>query len=133
MTGAFLGSIPNRTLATCRQKVGPRYEQSQFVYSLPSTLDLQAFEAAWSIVVAQHPVLRTRTIDTKDGIFQLVVDEKPAWTRSSAPLQQFIEQDKANAMVFGDLLIRFSRHPTELDRRKWRTNVFCPQRLPCYI
>lgn len=108
MTGAFMGSIANRTLSICRQKKGPRDEQSQLVFALPDSLDLQTFEAAWSAVIRRHPILRTRMIETNDGIFQVVIDEDPVWTRSNAPLRQFVEQDRANAMVFGDPLIRLS-------------------------
>lgn len=109
MTGAFLGSIANQTLAACRQKVGPRDEQSQCVFALPPTLDLAAFEQAWAVVVARHPILRTRMIDTADhGVLQVVVNEAPCWHWSTDPLEQVVEQDRAHAMVFGDRLIRLT-------------------------
>lgn len=112
MTGAFLGSIPNRTLSVCKQKTGPRDEQAQFVFALPHSIDLPTFESAWSAVIRRHPILRTRMIETQDGIFQVVIDEIPVWTRSNAPLRQFVEQDRANAMIFGDSLVRLSLvHP----------------------
>lgn len=108
MTGAFLGSISNRTLAACRQKRGIRDEQSQFAFSLPRTLDLRAFETAWSTVISRYPILRTRIIETDHGIFQVVIDENPVWMRSGASLHQFLQDDRAKAMIFGDPLIRLS-------------------------
>lgn len=80
MTGAFVGSLSDRTPAKCRQKIGSRDEQSQLVSSLPSLLDLDEFKEVGSVVIVRHPILRTRIVDTDRGVFQAVIDQSPVWT-----------------------------------------------------
>jgi aryl carrier-like protein len=92
--------------------------QSQVVYSLLPSLDLQIFKAVWNVAVCRHPTLRTRLINTSSGIFQAVLKEPecPRWKEESN-LKRYLQADGSYNMTFGDRLLRLatveSKDPNE--------------------
>ncbi|KAH8891594.1 amino acid adenylation [Thozetella sp. PMI_491] len=83
--------------------------QLQLVFSLPASIDLQKFKEVWDTAVRRHAPLRTRVINTPDGIFQVVV--KPGlqseWIESSS-LDEYLRMDEANHMGYGTELLRLA-------------------------
>ncbi|KAF9782556.1 Nonribosomal peptide synthetase gra1 [Fusarium sp. DS 682] len=83
---------------------------SQFVFRIPSTVDMYKFRKAWKRVASELPILRTRIIHIHgQGSLQVVVDEDIEWTETKqVTLSQFLEHDKQKPMHLGDRLVRFA-------------------------
>jgi len=78
--------------------------QCHIVFSLPKSLDLKRFRAAWNLLVRSTPILRTRLIRTAFGIFQVSISEPPKW-RKARSLGRYLQKDKLRAIGFGDRLV----------------------------
>jgi hypothetical protein len=88
---------------------GPWDWQSQVVYSLPPSLDLEIFKNLWIAAVKRHQALRTRVINTSSGVFQVVIKEpRPLEWEEAKNLDQYVEKDKISHMTFGDRLLRLA-------------------------
>jgi aryl carrier-like protein len=77
--------------------------QGQIIFSLPKSLDLKRFRAAWRLVIRSTPILRTRFIQTSAGIFQVLINE-PGKLRKAKSLDHYLQKDRANCIGFGDKL-----------------------------
>lgn len=80
--------------------------QAQSVYSLPVSLDLSRFRAAWEAVAANHAILRTRIIRTSVGFLQVVTKDRVNW-RKETSLKTYLENDRSEIIGLGDQLQRF--------------------------
>ncbi|KAI2954808.1 hypothetical protein CBS147322_3492 [Aspergillus niger] len=81
----------------------------QFVHSLPASIDLERFKAAWQIVALQNPILRTRFVnDDARGTLQVVVNEQIPWTKmdDQVSLQSFLVEDLNNSLRPGQPMSR---------------------------
>jgi aryl carrier-like protein len=80
--------------------------QCQIVFSLPKSLDLKRFRAAWRLVIRSTPILRTRFIQTSAGIFQVLINE-PGKLRKVRSLGTYLQKDRESSIGFGDKLNSF--------------------------
>lgn len=92
--------------------------QAQVVFSLPPSLDLSRFRAAWHSLIQSQPISRTRIIHVASrGFFQVVIKEDGEWLTTTS-LEQYLEKDKQDIMSLGDRLQRFCVVEDEdLDKR----------------
>ncbi|TVY83910.1 Nonribosomal peptide synthetase, partial [Lachnellula suecica] len=93
--------------------------QSQMVYSIPPSVDLDRFRDVWNSAIRRYPTLRTRIINTSSGILQVVVKEFEPWKWKSADdLEQYLEEDRSDHMTFGHRLLRLAIvEPRHTDQR----------------
>lgn len=80
--------------------------QAQSVYSLPASVDLEQFRAAWEAVAAAHEILRTRIIQSPQGLFQGILKNTTSW-RKETSLQSYLSNDRSSLIGFGEPLQRF--------------------------
>ena len=80
---------------------------AQDVVRLSEATDLVRFQASWNAVVASHPVLRTRIVQTNLGMFQAVLREQPQW-QFSDDLQQYLEEQRNTSIELGAPLLHFA-------------------------
>jgi len=85
----------------------PRDYQTQAVFSLPPSIDLEKFQAVWCTAFRRHAILRTRFININSRVFQVVVDDNATWERAEL-LQPYLQRDRHDNMEFGDKLVRFA-------------------------
>jgi len=92
-----------------RDLAGPWDWQQQIVFLLPFGFDIPRFKEAWDFAVKRHSQLRTRVIRTRYGMFQVVLREElsPHW-KDVGDLQEYIREDNAAVMSFGDELLRLA-------------------------
>jgi aryl carrier-like protein len=93
-----------------RDLAGPWHWQSQQVYRVPQSMDLERFRAVWDNAVRRHQLLRTRLILSATGVFQVVVKAGTGpskWEEADA-LEAYLENDKSRIMGFGDELLRLA-------------------------
>ncbi|KAI5924948.1 hypothetical protein F4810DRAFT_709140 [Camillea tinctor] len=83
--------------------------QSQVVYYLPPSLNIERFKDVWQSAIRRFENLRTRVIHTKHGILQVVLSqfEPLKWTETN-DLEVYLKSDQANSMTFGDPLLRLA-------------------------
>ena len=88
----------------------PESYMMQSVFSLPSSLDIQKFKAAWQTVASSQPILRTRFFeDGSEGLFQVVLKEVIQWQNiEETSLDSFLVKDKNNPMEIGYPMSRFA-------------------------
>ena len=78
------------------------------VLSLPPSLIIEAFVAAWDAVIHANPILRTRIVQTRsNGPLQVVMENNPSWFHGD-DLAKYLEQEQASPPGFGDTLNRFA-------------------------
>ncbi|MCJ1390874.1 hypothetical protein MMC18_003735 [Xylographa bjoerkii] len=80
--------------------------QAQTVYSLPISLDLDRFRAAWEAVEAAHAILRTCIIHTASGYYQVSMKSGISW-REHTSLKSYLEADRSDIIGLGERLQRF--------------------------
>ena len=81
----------------------------QFVHSLPNSVDLKRFKAAWRTVAVHNPILRTRFVnDDAHGTLQVVVNEQIPWIEvdDQVPLESFLAEDLKNPLRLGQPMSR---------------------------
>jgi hypothetical protein len=81
---------------------------AQHVFELSEELsaDLDTFRAAWDIVVASNPILRTILVQTESsGLVQVVTKEKINW-KYHDDLEQYLKMDKTLPILTGSILSR---------------------------
>lgn len=89
-----------------------------YVYSLPQTVDLARFKAAWAMVYSALAILRTRITLGDDGEYlQVVVKEELAWTQPPAAgdWTRGISGIAAHGMGLGTPLVAFGLTPRHED------------------
>ncbi|KAH7381084.1 hypothetical protein BKA64DRAFT_685650 [Cadophora sp. MPI-SDFR-AT-0126] len=95
---------------------------AQMVYELPSDIDLPQLESAWTSVLEDWPILRTRFFQwyTADGIsrsMQAVVRKsRTRWLRSRS-LSNYLKLDKRDRMQLGDNMLRLAAFQDEGDEK----------------
>ena len=78
------------------------------VLSLPPGLDVESFMMAWTQVVDENPILRTRIVQTKShGTLQVVLRESLLWSRG-ADLSKYLESSEEFKMGLGTPLNHFA-------------------------
>ncbi|MCJ1249676.1 hypothetical protein MMC30_006902 [Trapelia coarctata] len=80
--------------------------QAQSVYSLPASIDIDRFRAAWEAVAATHEILCTRIIQTPRGLFQVILKPTISW-RKETSLSSYLHNDRSSLIGFGEPLQRF--------------------------
>ncbi|KAF2814013.1 amino acid adenylation [Mytilinidion resinicola] len=80
---------------------------AQKVFRLPShDFDLSRFYAAWTTVVEQEAILRSRIVHLpKNGSLQVVHRQPLAW-READDLEAYLTKDKLSPFQYGDALMR---------------------------
>ncbi|KAB5518057.1 hypothetical protein GE09DRAFT_1045038 [Coniochaeta sp. 2T2.1] len=93
-----------------RDIAGPWHWQSQQVYRVPPSLDLERFRAVWNAAIQRHQSLRTRLILSAAGVFQVVLrgGSGPSVWEEAQGLEEYLEKDKSCIMGFGDGLVRLA-------------------------
>ncbi|MCJ1378045.1 hypothetical protein MMC17_001141 [Xylographa soralifera] len=86
--------------------VNTNEHQAQTIYSLPGSMDLDRFRAAWEAIEAAHAILRTCIIHTAAGYYQVVMTSGIPW-REHASLERYLEADRADIIGLGERLQRF--------------------------
>ncbi|ETS76399.1 hypothetical protein PFICI_11786 [Pestalotiopsis fici W106-1] len=80
----------------------------QFVYELPSNVDLDRFARACEQVTVDASILRTRIVDLKGaGLVQVVIKD-PAPCIRTDNLEEYLEADKKEPMGLGTALTKFA-------------------------
>ncbi|KAI9146784.1 peptide synthetase [Paramyrothecium foliicola] len=81
----------------------------QKVLRLPDIVDIGRLRSAWETVVELLPILRTRAFLTPSQglLVQGVLDDKVEWKQANN-LEEYLENDKAQPMGFGDALTRYA-------------------------
>ncbi|KAL3420393.1 non-ribosomal peptide synthetase protein [Phlyctema vagabunda] len=77
------------------------------IIELPSTITLAAYMKAWEQVYRQYEILRTKIIETNEGLVQVVIDEDLSWDH----LESFSQYQKDNdhlSMGLGSNLNKFA-------------------------
>jgi non-ribosomal peptide synthetase component F/aryl carrier-like protein len=80
---------------------------AQFIYTLPDTLDVERFKEAWKQTARKVSALRTRVIQSKSRLMQVVIKGDIDW-KSSNDLDAYLQQDKLTFMDIGTPLSRFA-------------------------
>jgi aryl carrier-like protein len=84
----------------------PTEYHGRSVFSLPASLDLSRFRAAWQMVADSHTMLRTRFVQTSTGLLQAVVKDRIHWCKESS-VEKYLKNDLLDTMGLGDRLQRF--------------------------
>ena len=80
--------------------------QAQMVYSLPASLDMSRFYAAWEAVFVACTILRTRIIHTSSGYFQVVMRDSIEWSKETS-LDSYLKADRPKTIGLGQRLQRY--------------------------
>lgn len=86
------------------------------VFPLPQTIDLEKYLKCWESLIESHDMLRTRIIQTPQGMYSVVEKPKPPSFRRATQLDSFLtEEQTATAMTFGQPLSQYCiiSHPTQ--------------------
>jgi amino acid adenylation domain-containing protein len=91
---------------------------AQRVAEVSNTAIAEKLKAAWSVVIQESPILRTRVAEFKDhGFMQVVTNEAPVWQSNSTDLKTFLEQDQLVPMSVNMPLSRYTIvHDDSLDK-----------------
>ena len=77
---------------------------TQDIIELPPTIDIERFKLAWEAVVAANALLRTRLIETHNGMRQVVLRAESDW-QTAPDLTTYLTHDTL-LMDFGERLNR---------------------------
>jgi amino acid adenylation domain-containing protein/non-ribosomal peptide synthase protein (TIGR01720 family) len=94
----------------------------QCVCSLPASLDIERFKAAWVKVVRENEILRTRIVYLESvGTMQAVLHEDSIEWNSGSDLNDYLALDKAVPVEYGAPLTRFAiiGHPHQDHHFVW--------------
>ena len=83
-----------------------------------SKLDLEAFKGAWEHAVQTNATLRTRIVEGKSGLLQVVLKQGITWA-FSGDLEEYLRNDKNTAMDLGQPLSRFALIGDSQDKPTW--------------
>ncbi|MCJ1410507.1 hypothetical protein MMC19_004592 [Ptychographa xylographoides] len=81
--------------------------QALSVYSLPETIDVNRYCAAWEAVAASHGILRTRAIRNGTGYLQVLTKGPLNW-RKEKSLKAYVTAERHATIGFGEPLMRFA-------------------------
>ena len=74
---------------------------------LSKDIDLHMFQEAWKTVVRLSPILRTRLVQTSEGIMQVVLSESVDWVLENDP-DTYFARDKQKMTGLGDCLAKYA-------------------------
>ncbi|OJJ42483.1 hypothetical protein ASPZODRAFT_137284 [Penicilliopsis zonata CBS 506.65] len=98
------------TMGSTQANQGLAYVMQE-TFSLPDSIDVPRFKAAWEAVIARSSILRTRIITTSEGAFQVLLQAPPPntvpWV-SGDSLDAFLAQDAMRSMTYGHPLARYA-------------------------
>ncbi len=78
------------------------------MYELPSDVPVEKFTATWDVAARENPILRTRLVFIPGlGTCQVVVNEQIPW-HHGRNLDDYLAEDRNNAMDYGTPLARFA-------------------------
>lgn len=82
---------------------------AQRVFRLHDDVDIGKFQAAWSHLVALHPILRTRIVlsSTSGEAMQVVIDEDVTW-QQELTLPDYLAADSSMQVHYGSPLARYA-------------------------
>ncbi|CAG7931910.1 unnamed protein product [Penicillium olsonii] len=82
---------------------------AQRVAEIPSIEIAEKLQAAWSSVIQESPILRTRVVECGDhGFMQVVTNEGSAWQSRTTDLESFLEEDRKVPMSVNMPLSRYT-------------------------
>lgn len=82
---------------------------AQRIAEIPNQETADKLKEAWSTVIKESPILRTRVVEFKDhGFMQVVTSEAPNWQFSNSPLEKFLAKDQNTPMSVNMPLSRYS-------------------------
>lgn len=83
---------------------------AKYVYSLPDTMDIARFQAAWQRIVALCPILRSRIVLLEGNqCVQAVLSEDIDWQSTKRPdISQAINTAQKTQMSYGSVLSQYS-------------------------
>lgn len=82
---------------------------ANFVFEIPQAVDLTRFRNAWEKVAEQNPILRSRFVNTSQGIMQAVLDEPIRWSEHTERSVEFhIKKESKKSGAPGSQLICFA-------------------------
>ncbi|KAK5991451.1 Nonribosomal peptide synthetase dtxS1 [Cladobotryum mycophilum] len=93
-------------------------------YVLQTTLQLSpdiatdAFRKAWEVVVSALPILRTRIIQTSQGLQQVVLNEGIEWVEATEP-EVYLQNDRLDPMDIGKPLARYALIENDEGTCRW--------------
>lgn len=76
-------------------------------FEVPAGVSLEAFAAAWAQVYHRFDILRTRIIESGNGLVQVVIDEDIPWDQGT-DLDRYLRDDRTRAVSLGSQLNRFA-------------------------
>ena len=90
----------------------------QMIYSLPASLDMDSFKAAWEYVSMAHPIMQTRFVQYPvHGLLQVVTKQSLTWHDGHGrSLDAYLGSDKKLGMTFGQPMSRFALLPKPDDQ-----------------
>lgn len=78
------------------------------VFPLPQTIDLEKYLKCWESLIDSHDMLRTRIIQTPNGMYCVVEKPKHLSFRRANHLESFLaEEQNTTTMAFGELLSQY--------------------------
>lgn len=90
----------------------PSFGMAQFVWLLPEMLDVGRFQSAWTTVVSNTPILRSRITQTSSAAIMTQVvlrdDVGSVHWRQGLGLDAYLATDLADSMVLGKALVRLA-------------------------
>ncbi|KAJ5366706.1 hypothetical protein N7541_000647 [Penicillium brevicompactum] len=82
---------------------------AQRVAEVPSVEIAEKLQAAWSAVIQESPILRTRVVEFRDhGFMQVVTNESSAWKSRNTNLEDFLDEDQKVPMSVNMPLSRYT-------------------------
>lgn len=92
---------------------------AQRVACIPTSTNVHDLQQAWSQVVRENPILRSRVAQLQDpGLQQVVIREDIRW-RYSTDLARYLEDDKRENMALGHNLARYAIIRDEKDGKTY--------------
>lgn len=78
------------------------------VFPLPQNIDLEKYLKSWEFLIESHDMLRTRIIQTPQGMYSVVEKPNPPSFRRATHLDPFLtEEQNATTMTFGETLSQY--------------------------
>lgn len=80
---------------------------SQFVFDIPSSMDVHRFRTACESAIVVFPILRTTIVPSSSGLIQVVFRHQNGWTEIKQELAPFLAADKMIPFTPGQPLARY--------------------------
>lgn len=91
---------------------------AQYIFMLPSTVDMNKFQAAWAKTIRETDILRTRIVQLRSGEFlQTVLSDASIDWRENSSLQEAEKETLQIPSHFGGALASYTLVHTQADQR----------------